>query len=72
MTLHEFLGWLDGYVEAGGRDVKKIHEKAKQIQPPMLPALPAYPIRFDDPPPSYPPYTVWCLPDGTVEPKVWS
>lgn len=60
-TVEEFQGWLAGYIEAGGKDVKRVQEEAAKIAPPIsfpiplpaqpipLPTAPTYPRPFTDP-----------------------
>jgi hypothetical protein len=52
MNYAEFLGWLEGYIEAGGRDVRRIREQAKKVSMPSY-TLPSYPPLLSDPPNYY-------------------
>lgn len=46
MTKDQFLGWLEGYIEGGGKDVDKILEKARKVRDNTIPSyrFPNYPI----------------------------
>lgn len=49
MTLKEFKAWLEGYTEAGGKDLNVVREKLEKVEPPFVPAYPTiFPEKFLD------------------------
>jgi hypothetical protein len=54
MNHSEFLGWLEGYIEAGGKDVERIREQAKKVSNYHINyTTNPYPPTLDDPPNSF-------------------
>lgn len=60
MNIQEFKAWLDGYMEAGGNDLKHIRQKLAEVSDPFQPY---YPVKTPYEYPTTVP-TPWVLPIG--------